>query len=139
MRESTCPACGANIGPDATECKYCGEKIVRLSRPASMPVQDHSEGGSNIPQNVPNQNYQAPSTAIDPSWPVKSRTTAGVLAILLGGLGIHKFYLGNVGMGILYFVFCWTWIPSVIGIIEGIIYLTSSDESFQLKNHVRIG
>ena len=43
------------------------------------------------------------------------------------------------GMGILYLIFCWTGIPAVIGFIEGIIYLCSNSENFQLKNHVRIG
>jgi TM2 domain-containing membrane protein YozV len=51
----------------------------------------------------------------------------------LGGLGVHKFYLGQIGMGILYILFCWTSIPSIIGLIEGIIYLTSTDEQFYTK------
>ncbi|MFJ7734448.1 NINE protein [Lysinibacillus sp. NPDC097231] len=33
---------------------------------------------------------------IDPSWPIKSKNIAGVLAIFFGGLGIHKFYLGKI-------------------------------------------
>lgn len=77
-------------------------------------------------------------TAIDPRWPVKSKITAGVLGILLGGLGIHKFYLGKIGMGLIYLLFFWTYIPAIAGIIEGIVYLCSSDENFQIKNHVRI-
>ena len=48
----------------------------------------------------------------------------GILAILLGGFGVHKFYAGKVGMGILYLLFCWTCIPAVIGLIEGIIAFT---------------
>ncbi|MBP5397558.1 MAG: TM2 domain-containing protein [Bacteroidales bacterium] len=60
----------------------------------------------------------------------KNRIAAGVLAILLGGLGIHKFYMGKTGMGILYLVFCWTGIPSLAGLIEGIIYICESDEKF---------
>ncbi|MBE4907241.1 TM2 domain-containing protein [Bacillus luteolus] len=64
----------------------------------------------------------------------KSRVTAGVLAILLGGIGIHKFYLGKSGLGILYLVFCWTYIPAIIGLIEGIAYLLSNDESFAVKH-----
>jgi TM2 domain-containing membrane protein YozV len=36
-------------------------------------------------------------------------------------------------MGILYLVFCWTGIPSIIGLIEGIIYLTKTDDEFQTK------
>lgn len=63
----------------------------------------------------------------------RSKVTAGVLGILLGGLGAHKFYLGQVGLGILYLLFFWTFIPAIIGLIEGIIYLTMSDEEFARK------
>lgn len=63
----------------------------------------------------------------------KSKVAAGVLGILLGGFGAHKFYLGEAGMGILYLVFFWTAIPALIGLIEGIIYLTMSDADFARK------
>ncbi len=63
----------------------------------------------------------------------KDRTTAGILGILLGGIGAHKFYLGDTGLGILYLCFFWTGIPALIGFIEGIIYLTKSDEEFQAQ------
>jgi TM2 domain-containing membrane protein YozV len=67
---------------------------------------------------------------------------AGILAILLGGIGVHKFYLGKVGMGVLYLllfiVFFWTFIPAIIGLIEGIIYLTQSDQDFANKQGVRV-
>lgn len=43
-----------------------------------------------------------------------------LLAFFLGGLGIHKFYVKRTKMGLLYLIFCWTGIPGVIGIIEGI-------------------
>jgi TM2 domain-containing membrane protein YozV len=61
----------------------------------------------------------------------KSKTTAGILAILLGSFGAHKFYLGHPGIGILYLCFCWLYIPGILGIIEGIIILTKSDEDFE--------
>jgi TM2 domain-containing membrane protein YozV len=61
----------------------------------------------------------------------KDRTTAGILALLLGGLGAHKFYLGETGLGILYLCFFWTFIPAIVGFIEGILYLTKTDEEFQ--------
>lgn len=90
------------------------------------------------------QGYQQPmpgyynNPAIDPSWPVKSKLCAGLLGIFLGTFGIHKFYMGKVGMGILYICFCWTYIPAIVGFIEGIMYLCSSDENFILKHHVRV-
>ena len=61
------------------------------------------------------------------------RVAAGVLAILLGGLGVHRFILGDALGGILRIVIscvsCGT-VGSIIGLIEGIIYLTKSDEDF---------
>lgn len=48
----------------------------------------------------------------------KNPTTAVLLAIFLGGLGAHKFYMGQTGLGILYLLFCWTYIPSIIALIE---------------------
>ncbi len=63
----------------------------------------------------------------------KSRIAAGVFALVLGVLGIHKFYMGRVGMGILYLLFCWTGIPSLVALIEGILYLTESDEKFNSR------
>ena len=60
------------------------------------------------------------------------RVVAGGLAILLGGFGIHRFILGDVVGGLLRmaisFVTCGT--GSMIGFIEGIIYLTKSDDEF---------
>lgn len=63
----------------------------------------------------------------------KSKVAAGVLGIVLGGLGVHKFYMGKVGNGLLYLLFCWTGIPALIGLIEGILYLTESDEKFESR------
>jgi TM2 domain-containing membrane protein YozV len=64
----------------------------------------------------------------------KSRSAAILLAMLLGGLGIHKFYLNRLGWGVIYILFCWTFIPAIIGFIEGIIYLFMSEQDFQ-KNY----
>ena len=51
----------------------------------------------------------------------KNNTTAVLLALFLGGLGIHKFYLGETGMGILYLLFCWTYIPSIVAFFEAFV------------------
>lgn len=61
------------------------------------------------------------------------KITAGILALLVGGLGVHHFYLRHIGRGILYLIFFWTFIPAIVGLIEGIIYLTMSDDEFRIK------
>ena len=63
----------------------------------------------------------------------KSRITAGIFALVLGGIGVHKFYMGKVGQGVLCVLFCWTCIPALVGLIEGILYLTESDENFEAR------
>ena len=74
----------------------------------------------------------------------KSKVAAGVFAILLGGLGVHKFYLGYTGPGIILlvgFIISLATAIVVIGLfglaaiglitlIEGIFYLTKTDEEF---------
>jgi TM2 domain-containing membrane protein YozV len=61
------------------------------------------------------------------------RVAAAIFAIILGSFGVHRFYLGQTGWGILYVLFCWTLIPAVAGLIEGILYLTMSEEEFEAK------
>ncbi|SFM46915.1 zinc-ribbon domain and TM2 domain-containing protein [Methanolobus profundi] len=63
----------------------------------------------------------------------KDKTAAGLLAIFLGGLGAHKFYLNNSGAGLLYLCFFWTYIPALLGLVEGILFLTMSNEEFDRK------
>ena len=65
---------------------------------------------------------------------------AGVLAIVIGGLGIHKFYLGYTVPGVIMLLVtvalgsftCGSGygLMGLVGLIEGIIYLTKSDEEF---------
>ena len=95
---------------------------------------------SSSPTN-PQREYHAPTPprpdirindAYSPSH--KNRVTAGLLAMLLGWLGVHKFYLGHKGLGILYIAGTFTFfflITFVVSIVEGIMYLTKSDEEFQ--------
>ena len=64
---------------------------------------------------------------------MKSKATAVLLAFFLGGIGAHKFYLKKYWWGVIYLAFCWTYIPSIIGAIEAIMYLVSSESDFQAK------
>ena len=62
---------------------------------------------------------------------MKSRKTAMLLAIFLGYLGIHRFYLGQIGLGILYF--CTAGMFLVLPIIDIFVWITGSQESFDNK------
>jgi TM2 domain-containing membrane protein YozV/ribosomal protein L40E len=104
QNEKFCFECGSKINAKAEICPHCG---VRQS-PSSVLIGTSSPSGRN-------------------------RIAAALFALLLGGIGIHKFYLGRVGQGILYIIFCWTFIPMLIAFIEGIIYLTMSDQEFNAK------
>ena len=68
----------------------------------------------------------------------KSKSVAGLLAILLGAFGAHKFYLGMTKQAVIMLLGVWVgwililppFIVAFIALIEGIIYLTKSDEEF---------
>ena len=67
---------------------------------------------------------------------ISKRIAFALFAILLGGIGVHKFYVKEYGWGVIYLLFCWTYIPSIIGIIEGIIALSSTDKEFCEKYEI---
>ena len=102
-----CAECGSIISIRAEICPKCG--VRQLASPGA------SAGGLGV-------------TASG-----RSKIAAGLFALLLGGIGIHKFYLGRIGWGIVYILFCWTFIPTLIAFVEGIVYLTMSDEAFARK------
>lgn len=70
----------------------------------------------------------------------KDKTAAGILGILLGGLGVHQFYLGSMGTGLILIaatlVTCGI-AGCVLGLIEGIILLTMSDDEFNKRYNDR--
>lgn len=73
--------------------------------------------------------------------PQKSKIVAGLLAICLGALGIHKFYLGykNEGIAMLLgtllgsLLIIGPLVMNLISFIEGIIYLTKTDSDFEVQ------
>jgi TM2 domain-containing membrane protein YozV len=76
----------------------------------------------------PRCGVRQPQTYVIPSG--KNRAVAIALALLLGGLGIHKFYLGKIAQGVIYLIFFWTYIPALVAWIEAILYLRTSDEAW---------
>ncbi len=61
---------------------------------------------------------------------MKEKKTATALSFVLGGLGVHKFYLEQHGWGCLYLAFCWTLVPVVAGVVEGVRFLRMSPDDF---------
>ena len=83
-----------------------------------------SSAASQCP-NCGHQNATSPFSS-----PTSVKTKTALLALFLGGLGMHKFYLNKGKVGLLYILFCWTLVPSLIGLIEGITYCFQTDEQF---------
>lgn len=63
----------------------------------------------------------------------KSRGVAIILALVGGGFGFHRFYLGHVGLGIVYLLLCWTLLPMILACFEIIYWCFLSNERFQEK------
>jgi len=64
---------------------------------------------------------------------VRSKTAAALFALFLGWAGIHRFYLGQVGLGILYFCLMFFGISFVLGIIDAVVFFNMDDETFDRK------
>ena len=137
-----------NLGDDLNDmlddakdgAKKAGDKI---SQKASEISEDAKEIGREAKESAKEFSDSA-KEAFDKGAGDNKKVLVGILAIILGGLGVHKFILGYnkeggillgiwllgavlscVGIGLLII-----WIPGIIGLIEGIIYLTKSDEEF---------
>ena len=84
-------------------------------------MENNSNSGINI--NVSNNQNNAQPMYVTNNTKAVNKVIYCILAAFLGGIGVHKFYAGKIGTGILYLIFCWTFIPSTIAFIEFIIAL----------------
>tara|TARA_B100000214_G_C23729800_1_gene518265 strand:+ start:304 stop:618 length:315 start_codon:yes stop_codon:yes gene_type:complete len=67
----------------------------------------------------------------------KSVGIYAVLALFLGVFGAHKFYIGQIGVGIIYVIFFWTSIPWIIAIIEAIFSArTINAKNYEIANEI---
>lgn len=128
----TCPSCGTQNTGLENFCRNCGSNLAE-------PFQNQ--------QNYENQQMQKPFNQNTGQIPgADKKLVAGLCGILLGGFGVHKFILGyqqegfillGVYLGgiVLTMITCGIafpilLVPSIVGLIEGIMYLTKSDEEF---------
>lgn len=117
----TCPNCRSQNMAGTGLCTNCGTQLPQIGMPL---------------QQMPGQKLPGADKKI----------TAGICGILLGGFGVHKFILGYQNEGIIMlsayliglvitFITCGigVFIPvavGIVGLVEGIMYLTKSDEEF---------
>lgn len=107
-----CEHCGSKLEKGAAFCTNCGAPVT----------------ASKINSESVNESYQETSS--------KSKVAAGVLGIMLGGLGVHNFYLGYTGKAVAQLLLSTIGaiiifgpiISSIWGFIEGILYLVSNDK-----------
>lgn len=122
-----CKTCGAQIDNNSTTCPYCSAHVTPQSTGTVV------QSAVTVPST---------SSVGVPAGPTASnKVSAGVWGIILGSLGIHKFVLGYTTAGFIMLgvsvITCGAGalLMGLIGLIEGIIYLTKSDEDF-VKTYV---
>mgnify|MGYP002629516979 CR=1 FL=1 len=118
---SISPSQANNQPANSVFCRECGKQMNRLAvvcpscgvPPSSSGVEAARTGASEGAR--------------------KSKFVAAILAFFVGGFGVHHFYLGNPGIGVLYLLFCWTLIPAVIAFVEFIVFLVMPERDFDAR------
>ena len=147
-----CTRCGANNLDTDRFCRSCSAPLVK---PGAAPGQGASSGPAQQSQqeNIPYPGYQGYSShpgyqnsaMAAQDWRAlgaDKKVAAGILGILVGGLGIHKFVLGYTTEGLIMLLVtvltCGIGgiIFTPIGLVEGILYLVKSDEEF-VKTYIQ--
>lgn len=139
---SACPFCESEVTPTAKKCRHCGEWISRDCLSCGTPIRNQwaargycadceGRGAQGYALQPAHDASQVPMHRALP----KSRTISIGLSLVFGGLGAHKFYLEKPGAGFLYLMFCWSGIPSIIGIFDAVKYIRMDEEEFQRRYH----
>jgi len=111
-----CTKCGTQNEDFAQTCSQCGAGLPQIG--GYQPIQPPPAYGGAV------QDWKQQGA--------DKKLVAGLCAILVGGFGIHKFILGYTTEGIIQIVITLITcgVGHIIALIEGIIYLTKSDEDF---------
>ena len=122
-----CGECGVSLPECAVFCGECGTSITDFLTP--------QQENSRLPRekSAPPLRAKSQQNTISTNTGGKSKITAILLGIFLGGFGAHKFYMGSWGWGIVYLLTCWLWIPFIVALVEWIRYLLMSNNEFNRK------
>ncbi len=113
------PAVGDEVSIFSNESKTIVTKVEKdaaVDQTANM-----AQGGININVQNSQTNQQPQQVYIANGQRAVNKVVYCLLTFFLGGLGVHKFYVGKIGQGILCVLFCWTYVPAFIAFIEFII------------------
>lgn len=116
-----CPSCGAMARPNDKDCRYCGNRLPwRQAEPAPAPAPVPAPA-QQVVVHVHNS-YTPPPQALRPLSRQK-RWAAFFLCLFFGVWGVHRFYMGKIGTGILYLFtfgcFGFGWLIDLIVIFVG--------------------
>jgi TM2 domain-containing membrane protein YozV len=115
-----CPTCGRETQDQTKYCGFCGGEMNKPTSKKEKPIQPEVMDEKDVKRKQ--------SESFNPQSEPKSKLVAGLLAILVGSLGIHNFYLGYTNRGLLQLllstvgslVFVGPFIAGIWGLIEGI-------------------
>ncbi len=102
-----CYSCGVAVNHNQVICVQCGVGLTHSEQPRSAPFAN-----------------------------ARNKTTSGILALVLGGLGAHKFYHGSWGWGIVYLLSVLTFIPAIVAFVEGIVLLTMDQGKYDVTYNI---
>jgi len=122
-----CPNCGSQVPDDANNCPNCGASMNSGASNQNYDAGPINDGNQTFGTNQVNYQYQPNQQSQTNNFggERKSKLVAGLLGLLLGGLGIHNFYLGRTGRGVIQIIVTLVTcgIGSIWGLIEGIMIL----------------
>lgn len=114
------PAVSDEVDIFETETKTIVSKKVKEEKA------EHN-GGINI--NVANTQNAAQPVYVANGTKAVNKVVYCLLTLFLGSIGVHKFYAGKTGTGILYLVFCWTGVPIFLALIDLIVALCKKSDN----------
>jgi TM2 domain-containing membrane protein YozV len=132
-----CTKCGAQNEDGSLVCSHCQAALPAIGYQPGYQAQAEFQSGYQ-PIQPPAPMYQ-PGAQGGTDWQARGankKVAAGICGILVGTFGVHKFILGYQTEGVIMLLVSLlscgmlAIVMQVIGIIEGIMYLTKSDEEF---------